>query len=123
MVKCFEDLFWVDKGVIVKQKRKTTGGTKTKYPIADRREPVNELKQQIKELDEQKYVYQLKLTGTCGTTDCRYEKISTTVFLSSESAEKRIQKMIDMCSDETYLSFVKKETAKIEIIKLEIIKD
>ena len=33
----------------MKQRRKTIGGTKTIYPIWDRREPVNELSEQIED--------------------------------------------------------------------------
>lgn len=34
----------------MKQKRKTIGATKTTYPIADRREPIDELAEQIDDL-------------------------------------------------------------------------
>ena len=35
----------------MKQRRKTTGATKTRYPAADRREPVDELVEQVEELE------------------------------------------------------------------------
>lgn len=69
-------------------------------------------------------VYQLMCKGICALfRNSKFEVRSSTVFLSEESANKRISAMLDVCCDETKIDYCDRGTAKVTVLPLEVIED